>query len=77
VDEEVAGAWARLRVTLRDLGLRMGVNDSWIAATAPLTAGHCLAKALNRPTGAWTHGGTQFGTGKVNTWTTGRTPTLV
>lgn len=34
VDEEVAGAWARLRVTLRDLGLRMTVNDSWIAATA-------------------------------------------
>ena len=34
VDEEVAGAWARLRVTLRDLGLRMAVNDSWIAATA-------------------------------------------
>ena len=34
VDEDVAGAWARLRVTLRDLGLRMGVNDSWIAATA-------------------------------------------
>lgn len=38
VDEEVAGAWARLRVTLRDLGLRMAVNDSWIAATA-LTLG--------------------------------------
>lgn len=34
IDEEVANAWARLRVTLRDLGLRMGVNDSWIAATA-------------------------------------------
>ena len=34
VDEDVAGAWARLRVTLRDLGIRMGVNDSWIAATA-------------------------------------------
>lgn len=38
VDEEVAGAWARLRVMLRDLELRMGVNDSWIAATA-LTLG--------------------------------------
>ncbi len=38
VDEEVAGAWARLLVTLRDLGLRMAVNDSWIAATA-LTLG--------------------------------------
>lgn len=34
VDERVAGAWARLRVTLRDRGLRMAVNDSWIAATA-------------------------------------------
>jgi len=34
VDERVAGAWARLRVTLRDRGLRMPVNDSWIAATA-------------------------------------------
>jgi hypothetical protein len=34
IDEEVAGAWARLRVTLRDLGLAMPVNDSWIAATA-------------------------------------------
>ena len=34
VDEDVAAAWARLRVALRDLGRRMGVNDSWIAATA-------------------------------------------
>jgi predicted nucleic acid-binding protein len=34
VDEEVAGAWARLRVALRDQGRRMAVNDSWIAATA-------------------------------------------
>jgi len=34
VDEPVAEAWARLRVSLRDLGLRMPVNDSWIAATA-------------------------------------------
>jgi predicted nucleic acid-binding protein len=34
VDEAVAGAWARLRVTLRDSGRRMPVNDSWIAATA-------------------------------------------
>jgi predicted nucleic acid-binding protein len=38
VDDDVAAAWARLRVLLRDLGLRMGVNDSWIAATA-LTLG--------------------------------------
>jgi predicted nucleic acid-binding protein len=34
VDEDVAAAWARLRVVLRDSGRRMGVNDSWIAATA-------------------------------------------
>lgn len=34
VDEDVAGAWALLRVALRDLGRRMAVNDSWIAATA-------------------------------------------
>jgi hypothetical protein len=34
VDEAVAEAWAALRVALRDLGLRMPVNDSWIAATA-------------------------------------------
>jgi predicted nucleic acid-binding protein len=38
IDEEVASAWARLRVTLRDVGLAMPVNDSWIAATA-LTLG--------------------------------------
>ena len=34
VDEAVADAWARLRVVLRDVGRRMPVNDSWIAATA-------------------------------------------
>lgn len=34
VDEPVAAAWARLRVALRDRGRRLGVNDSWIAATA-------------------------------------------
>lgn len=34
VDEQVAEAWATLRITLRDAGLRMPVNDSWIAATA-------------------------------------------
>ena len=34
IDEDVAAAWARLRLTLRDEGLRMPVNDSWIAATA-------------------------------------------
>ena len=34
VDAEVANAWARLRLALRDAGQRMPVNDSWIAATA-------------------------------------------
>ena len=34
IDVEVANAWARLRLELRDAGLRMPVNDSWIAATA-------------------------------------------
>lgn len=34
IDVDVATAWARLRVELRDRGLRMPVNDSWIAATA-------------------------------------------
>jgi len=34
VDQPVAEAWARLRLVLRDAGLRMPVNDSWIAATA-------------------------------------------
>ena len=34
IDADVAEAWARLRVALRDAGRRMPVNDSWIAATA-------------------------------------------
>lgn len=34
VDDGVASAWARLRMILRDQGLRMPVNNSWIAATA-------------------------------------------
>ena len=34
IDELVADAWAKLRVTLRDAGVKMPVNDSWIAATA-------------------------------------------
>ena len=34
VDHNVADTWARLRVLLREAGLRMPVNDSWIAATA-------------------------------------------
>ncbi|MEZ5144546.1 MAG: type II toxin-antitoxin system VapC family toxin [Acidimicrobiales bacterium] len=34
IDDAVAEAWAELRVRLREQGLRMPVNDSWIAATA-------------------------------------------
>ncbi len=34
VDALVAHAWATLRLALRDAGLRMPINDSWIAATA-------------------------------------------
>lgn len=34
IDVEVANAWARLRLALREADLRMPVNDSWIAATA-------------------------------------------
>ena len=34
VDEHVADAWSELRLTLLALGRGMGVNDSWIAATA-------------------------------------------
>jgi predicted nucleic acid-binding protein len=34
IDGDIAEAWARLRILLRDAGRRMPVNDSWIAATA-------------------------------------------
>jgi len=34
VAPSLRGLIARLRVALRDSGLRMTVNDSWIAATA-------------------------------------------
>lgn len=34
VDDQVASAWAALRLALRDAGRRMPLNDSWIAATA-------------------------------------------
>lgn len=34
IDTNIAEHWATLRVVLRDNGRRMGVNDSWIAATA-------------------------------------------
>jgi predicted nucleic acid-binding protein len=38
IDQPVAETWARLRLLLRDAGLRMPVNDSWIAATAMVLA---------------------------------------
>ncbi|WP_420625579.1 type II toxin-antitoxin system VapC family toxin [Candidatus Poriferisodalis sp.] len=34
IDTDVAAAWALLRVTLRERGMAMPINDSWIAATA-------------------------------------------
>lgn len=34
IDAEVASRWAALRMSLREVGRRMPVNDSWIAATA-------------------------------------------
>jgi predicted nucleic acid-binding protein len=34
IDQAVAETWARLRVSLREFGLQMPVNDAWIAATA-------------------------------------------
>lgn len=34
IDQSVAETWATLRLALRDQGMRMLVNDSWIAATA-------------------------------------------
>ena len=37
IDQAVAECWATLRLGLRDAGLRMGVNASWIAATAIAT----------------------------------------
>ncbi|PZF85263.1 PIN domain-containing protein [Jiangella anatolica] len=34
IDDQIAAAWALLRQRLKSQGLKMGVNDSWIAATA-------------------------------------------
>ena len=34
IDSDVARVWARLRVSLAEVGRRIGVNDLWIAATA-------------------------------------------
>jgi predicted nucleic acid-binding protein len=34
IDQAIAETWGRLRVSLRDFGLRMPIGASWIAATA-------------------------------------------
>lgn len=34
IDDAIAASWAQLRLNLREMGRRMPVNDSWIAATA-------------------------------------------
>lgn len=34
IEYKVTHQWAKLRILLRDSGQKMGVNDSWIAATA-------------------------------------------
>jgi hypothetical protein len=34
IDEDVAAAWARLRVLVAEAGRKVNVNDLWIAATA-------------------------------------------
>lgn len=34
IDTSVAESWATLRVLLREAGQRLGINDSWIVATA-------------------------------------------
>jgi predicted nucleic acid-binding protein len=34
IDEDVAAAWARLRVGVAEAGRKVNVNDLWIAATA-------------------------------------------
>jgi predicted nucleic acid-binding protein len=34
VDEQVADAWAEMRMALRKIGRKLTANDSWIAATA-------------------------------------------
>lgn len=34
VDDQVADAWAELRVAMRSAGRKLTTNDSWIAATA-------------------------------------------
>ena len=46
VDERVAAAWSLLRRRLRETGLRMEVNDSWIAAT---TIAHGMAVVTQDP----------------------------
>jgi predicted nucleic acid-binding protein len=44
IDPAVAQAWALLRILLRDGGLKMPVNDSWIVATAMMLGGPIVAQ---------------------------------
>lgn len=51
VDERVAAAWALLRQRLKGQGLKMGVNDSWIAATAIAHGWPVVTQGLGFPEG--------------------------
>lgn len=44
LDDRVAAAWALLRQRLRTAGLKLPVNDSWIAATAIAHRWHLLTQ---------------------------------
>jgi predicted nucleic acid-binding protein len=51
IDEEIAANWARLRVELRDLDVRMPINDSWVAATAMTLGVAVVTQFDDFPTG--------------------------
>jgi predicted nucleic acid-binding protein len=51
VDEQVAASWALLGRRLREAGLRMEVNDSWIAATAMAHGMAVVTRDLGFPAG--------------------------
>jgi predicted nucleic acid-binding protein len=51
VDEQVAASWALLRRRLREAGVRMEVNDSWIAATAMAHGMAVVTQDLGFPAG--------------------------
>ncbi|MCB9390688.1 MAG: type II toxin-antitoxin system VapC family toxin [Acidimicrobiia bacterium] len=50
IDVSIAESWATLRVTLREAGRRMPLNDSWIAATAMSYSVPVLTQDLDFPT---------------------------